>query len=130
NYDRPKPENHVPTDTVQKKEEPPPSLWKEVPERVKPTPHRNNVASPAKTSNVSSTQTKQRADRIGPAEPGRKYGERASLDPSEQDLIDWVAGVDGEIWFAIARWAKKNDHFQGWERRLLFSIGRYVSNGW
>ena len=37
---------------------------------------------------------------------------------------------DAAFFFSLAHWAKENDVLRPWERRLIFSIGMYISNGW
>ena len=46
-----------------------------------------------------------------------------SLTEEEQALIDEVAAVSAETWFALSRWAKETKNFQPWQRSLLFSVG-------
>lgn len=52
-----------------------------------------------------------------------------SLTPEEQALIDEVAAIPAETWFAISRWAKETKNFQPWQRSLLFSVGSLVGRG-
>ncbi len=33
------------------------------------------------------------------------------------------------MWFELAHWAKQREFFAGWERKLIFDIGRYVNYG-
>ena len=49
-----------------------------------------------------------------------------SLTEEEQCLIDEVAKVPAEKWFALSRWAKETKNFQPWQRSLLFSVGSIV----
>lgn len=53
----------------------------------------------------------------------------ASLTEEDQKLIDEVAAVPAETWFALSRWAKETKNFQPWQRSLLFSVGRIVGRG-
>ena len=32
--------------------------------------------------------------------------------------------IDAEDWFALAHWAKENDHFMGRDRAMLYNMGR------
>ena len=52
-----------------------------------------------------------------------------SLTEEEQALIDEVAAVSAETWFALSRWAKETKNFQPWQRSLLFSIGSLIGRG-
>ena len=53
----------------------------------------------------------------------------ASLTEEEQKLIDKVAEIPAETWFALSRWAKETKNFQPWQRSLLFSVGGVVGRG-
>lgn len=52
-----------------------------------------------------------------------------SLTEEEQALIDEVAAVSAETWFALSRWAKETKNFQPWQRSLLFSVGSLIGRG-
>ena len=52
-----------------------------------------------------------------------------SLTEEEQALIDEVAAVSAETWFALSRWAKETKNFQPWQRSLLFSVGSLIRRG-
>lgn len=52
-----------------------------------------------------------------------------SLTKEESALIDEVASIPAETWFALARWAKETNNFQSWKRSLLFSVGSLISRG-
>lgn len=52
-----------------------------------------------------------------------------SLTEDEQHLIDEVAAISAEKWFALSRWAKETKNFQPWKRSLLFSVGGVVGRG-
>ena len=43
------------------------------------------------------------------------------------DDVDFVSTFSADTWFDLARWAKLQDNFQGWERKLLYHIGIRVS---
>ena len=45
--------------------------------------------------------------------------------PSEADrpVVEAVRGVPGEVWYAIAKWAKETDSLQRWQRGLSYSLG-------
>lgn len=53
----------------------------------------------------------------------------ASLTEEDQKLIDAVAEIPAETWFALSRWAKETKNFQPWQRSLLFSVGGVVGRG-
>lgn len=50
-----------------------------------------------------------------------KKQDRVASEESGETLIS------GDGWFALAKWAKENELFEGWERKMLFSFGRRVS---
>ena len=50
----------------------------------------------------------------------------SSLSDEEKALIDKVAEVPAETWFALSRWAKETKNFLPWQRSLLFSVGSIV----
>ncbi len=52
-----------------------------------------------------------------------------SLTEEEQALINEVAAISAETWFALSRWAKETKNFQPWQRSLLFSVGSLVGRG-
>lgn len=52
-----------------------------------------------------------------------------SLTEEEQALIDEVAAISAETWFALSRWAKETKNFQSWQRSLLFSVGSLIGRG-
>lgn len=52
-----------------------------------------------------------------------------AITEEEQKLIDEVAGIPAETWFALSRWAKETKNFQPWQRSLLFSVGTLAGRG-
>ncbi len=52
-----------------------------------------------------------------------------AITAEEQKLIDEVAAIPAETWFALSRWAKETKNFQPWQRSLLFSVGTLVGRG-
>lgn len=52
-----------------------------------------------------------------------------AVTEEEQALIDEVATISAETWFALSRWAKETKNFQPWQRSLLFSVGSLVGRG-
>lgn len=63
------------------------------------------------------------------AGPQPATGSIASLTEDDQNLIDEVAAISAETWFALSRWAKETKNFQSWQRSLLFSVGGIVGRG-
>lgn len=52
-----------------------------------------------------------------------------SLTNEERELIESVAMIPAETWFALSRWAKETGNFQPWQRSLLFSVGGLIGRG-
>jgi len=52
-----------------------------------------------------------------------------AITEEEQKLIDEVAAIPAETWFALSRWAKETKNFQPWQRSLLFSVGTLAGRG-
>lgn len=52
-----------------------------------------------------------------------------SLTEEERALIDEVAAISAETWFALSRWAKETKNLQPWQRSLLFSVGSLIGRG-
>ena len=61
--------------------------------------------------------------------PQPATGSIASLTEEDRKLIDEVAAIPAETWFALSRWAKETKNFQPWQRSLLFSVGGVVGRG-
>ena len=47
----------------------------------------------------------------------------------EAELIDRVAAVSADTWFALSAWAKDTQSLQPWQRSLSFSLGKLAANG-
>lgn len=47
----------------------------------------------------------------------------------ELAVIDQVFAIPASEWFALSKWAKETDNFQGWQRSILFSVGQLVARG-
>lgn len=46
-----------------------------------------------------------------------------ALSSNDRLLVDAVAAVPAEVWFAVAKWAKDTDTLLGWQRGLAYSLG-------
>lgn len=47
----------------------------------------------------------------------------------ELGVIDQVFSISASEWFALSKWAKETDNFQGWQRSILFSVGQLIARG-
>ena len=45
-------------------------------------------------------------------------------DADEVELIQQIAQIPGDTWFAISNWAKETGNLESWQRSLAFSLGR------
>jgi hypothetical protein len=45
------------------------------------------------------------------------------LSPQEAKMIEEAGEVQGEIWFALAKWAKVNNRFTPFDRKLSYNLG-------
>lgn len=52
-----------------------------------------------------------------------------AVTEEEQNVINQVADISATTWYALSRWAKETDNFQGWQRSIIFSVGQVVARG-
>ena len=52
-----------------------------------------------------------------------------STTEEEKKLITQAMAIKGSTWFALSKWAKETGNFEGWQRSIVFSVGKRVSNG-
>lgn len=45
------------------------------------------------------------------------------LSPQESKMIDEAGKVKGEVWFALSKWAKENNRFTPFDRKLSYNLG-------
>ncbi|MCC6358557.1 MAG: AIPR family protein [Phycisphaerales bacterium] len=57
------------------------------------------------------------------AAPQRGPAASETLSPADRALVECVAAVPAEVWFAVATWAKDTDTLLGWQRGLAYSLG-------
>ncbi len=57
----------------------------------------------------------------------RKVADQAEAYGNEDELIEEVAKITSEEWFAIANWAKITENLQPWQRSLSFSLGKLAN---
>ncbi len=43
--------------------------------------------------------------------------------PQESRMIEDASKIKGEIWFALSRWAKENNRFTPFDRKLVYNLG-------
>lgn len=51
--------------------------------------------------------------------------------PSEEEakLIMTAAAISAKTWYALSKWAKETNNFQGWQRSIAFSVGQAIARG-
>ena len=45
----------------------------------------------------------------------------------ERALIDKAFAIAAAEWYALSKWAKETDNFQGWQRSIIFSVAQLVA---
>ena len=45
----------------------------------------------------------------------------------ERVLIDKAAAISAAEWYALSKWAKETDNFQGWQRSIVFSVAQLIA---
>jgi hypothetical protein len=45
------------------------------------------------------------------------------LSPQEFKMIEEASGIKGEIWFSLSKWAKENNRFTPFDRKLSYNLG-------
>ncbi|MCR5448344.1 MAG: AIPR family protein [Solobacterium sp.] len=57
---------------------------------------------------------------------------RSSLNEASEEerlLITRAREIPAKTWYALSRWAKETDNFQGWQRSIVFSVGQLIARG-
>ena len=47
----------------------------------------------------------------------------------EKSVIRTAMGISESTWYALSKWAKETDNFQGWQRSIVFSVGQAIARG-
>ena len=45
----------------------------------------------------------------------------------EKALIEKAVGISAAEWYALSKWAKDTNNFQGWQRSILFSVAQLIA---
>ncbi len=45
----------------------------------------------------------------------------------EKVIINQVVGIPAKTWYALSKWAKETNNFQGWQRSLIFQVGQIIA---
>lgn len=51
--------------------------------------------------------------------------------PTEEEtkLIEKATSLGASTWYALSKWAKETNNFQGWQRSIVFSVGQIIARG-
>jgi hypothetical protein len=52
-----------------------------------------------------------------------------AVTEAESDEVRRAAAIPPEGWFALARWASQTGNLQGWQRGIVYGIGKRLANG-
>lgn len=52
-----------------------------------------------------------------------------SVTEEEGKTIDRAADIPASTWYALSKWAKETNNFQGWQRSIVFSVGQLIARG-
>lgn len=53
-----------------------------------------------------------------------------NIATEEEACVVKAAGeISAATWYALSKWAKETDNFQGWQRSIVFSVGQIVARG-
>jgi hypothetical protein len=63
-----------------------------------------------------------------PSREARIGGINAATE-TENDEVRRAAAIPAEDWFALARWATQTGNLQGWQRGIVYGIGKRLANG-
>ncbi len=47
----------------------------------------------------------------------------------EKKIIEQATAISANEWYALSKWAKETDNFQGWQRSIVFSVGQLIARG-
>jgi hypothetical protein len=51
------------------------------------------------------------------------------ITTEETATINKVANIPASTWFALSRWSKETNNFEGWQRSIAFSVGTLLGRG-
>ena len=71
-------------------------------------------------------------DRTAPVVSSAKGAGASALNVAteeEKSVIRTAMGISASTWYALSKWAKETDNFQGWQRSIVFSVGQTIARG-
>ena len=73
-----------------------------------------------------------RVDKTAPVLSKASGAEKSSFNvvtEEEAAVINRVSSMDATTWYALSKWAKETNNFQGWQRSIAFSVGQALARG-
>lgn len=58
--------------------------------------------------------------------------EKSSFNTATEEevaVINQVSSISASTWYALSKWAKETNNFQGWQRSIAFSVGQLLARG-
>lgn len=52
-----------------------------------------------------------------------------SVTEEEKKVILRASEIPASTWYALSKWAKETNNFQGWQRSIVFSVGQLIARG-
>lgn len=81
---------------------------------------------------VSDLETELISVEKAPVLSATKNAGTSSLNIASEEeimIIDQAVVIPANEWYALSKWAKETDNFQGWQRSIVFSVGQLIARG-
>ena len=52
-----------------------------------------------------------------------------AVTEEEAAIIERASSINATTWYALSKWAKETNNFQGWQRSIAFSVGQALARG-
>lgn len=85
------------------------------------------------TSARRAQEKKANSSEPSASSPNKKRQSERPTDYSEEEESRdrlYLATLSADVLLELSHWAKENELLQGWQRKLLYSVGRYKKRGW
>lgn len=72
---------------------------------------------------------------VGKSSPVVSYAQKEAVSDinsatqEETEVIEKVLRVNAKSWYALSKWAKETNNYQGWQRSIVFSVGQLIARG-
>ncbi len=67
--------------------------------------------------------------RTAPGQDDEAPNAATAISPEGNPLVDEMSALSGEVFFAVANWAKQTSNLMPWDRKFAYSIGIALSRG-